>query len=616
MRLAACLLASVAVAAPVRGLAEDAPPNADPPPTATAPNTAVPVIADAPPSADPDLLDGRRRPGQQPAYPPGVLQTNPGAVNAPPPDAFPTDQIPIPDRWRLSADLGLVKPRAIDPYNENTLKGDRPLKGTTDWFLVLDGISDTVVEPSSIPSGITSQTTQNPGANDAFGRVGAVAISQTFIAGVELIKGGSTAFKTPDLSFNLAVAFNYNFTTAPERRILNVNPTDGLTRSDGFVGLQEAFVEKHLRNVSDRYDFDAVRIGIQPFNTDFRGFLFQDDQLGIRFFGDRDGNRWQYNLAFFDRIDKEANSGLNDLTHPLRKDYILVANVYRQDFPVPGITSQATVVYNANREGGEVDFNSDGFPVIPALIGDDKARDYDVVYFGYNTDGHIGPLNLTTSSYLALGQDRNNIFTDKPSNIRSYFFAAEPSVDFDWIRFRLSGLYASGDSDPRGHTETGFDAILENPQFAGADTSYYVRNAIPFVGGGVVSLKGPNGVLLDLRSSKDEGQSNFDNPGTALIGVGTDLDVLPQLRVTANINHIWFATTEVIEALRQQGSVSNDFGWDYSISTIWRPRMTQNIVFRLSGAIFVPGSGFNDLLTTVGRDQAFYSILFNTVLSF
>jgi hypothetical protein len=44
--------------------------------------------------------------------------------------------------------------------------------------------------------------------------------------------------------------------------------------------------------------------------------------------------------------------------------------------------------------------------------------------------------------------------------------------------------------------------------------------------------------------------------------------------------------------------------------------MTQNIVFRLSGAIFVPGSGFNDLLTTVGRDQAFYSILFNTVLSF
>ena len=45
--------------------------------------------------------------------------------------------------------------------------------------------------------------------------------------------------------------------------------------SDGFVGLQEFFIEKHLRTVSDRFDFDAVRVGIQPFTTDFRGFLFR-----------------------------------------------------------------------------------------------------------------------------------------------------------------------------------------------------------------------------------------------------------------------------------------------------------------------------------------------------
>jgi hypothetical protein len=611
MRPAVLLLALVAAGLPASALAAD--PGGG---GAASDNPAVPLIQSAPPPRDPDLIDGRRRPGEKPTYPDEVIQTNRDAVDAPAPDAFPTDQIPIPDRWRLAADLGLVKPRAFDPYNQNTLKGDRPLKGTKDWFLVLNGISDTVIQPQSVPSGITSQTTQNPGANDAFGRIGSINISQTFIAGVELIKGGSTAFKTPDWSFNLSVAFNYNFATAPERRILNVNPTYGLTRSDGFIGLQEAFVEKHLRNVSDRYDFDAVRIGIQPFTTDFRGFLFQDDQLGIRFFGDRDGNRWQYNLAFFDRIDKEANSGLNDVIKPLRKDYIFVANLYRQDFPVPGLTSQVTAVVNLNREGSDVVFNSDGFPVIPALIGNDHARDYDVVYLGYNTDGHIGRLNLTTSSYLALGEDRNNIFTNKPSNIRAFFFAAEPSVDFDWVRVRLSGLYASGDSNPRGHTETGFDAILENPQFAGADTSYYVRQALPFVGGGVVSLNGPNGILLDLRSSKDEGQSNFNNPGTALVGVGADFDVLPTLRITGNINHVWFANTAVVQALRQQGSISDDLGWDYSLSTIWRPRMTQNIIFRLSGAIFVPGSGFNDLLTTVGRDQAFYSVLFNTVLAF
>jgi hypothetical protein len=608
MRLAASLLASISVLGPAAAFAADQP--ASPP----APNPAVPEIVQTAPPRDPDVLDGRKRPGRQPTYPDVVTQTNPGAVNAPAPEAFPSDHIAIPDRWRLSSALGLVNPRWYDPYNQNMLKGDIPLKGTDDWFINLTGISDTVVSPQSVPTPITSQTTQYPGSNDAFGRADSINLSQTIITEFSLIKG-STAFKPPDYDFTVSLAFNYNFATAPERRVLNVNPTYGLTRSDGYVGVQALFLEMHLRNVSDRYDFDAVRIGIQPFTTDFRGFLFQDDQPGIRFFGDRDGNRWQYNLAFFDRLNKDTNSGLNDITD-LRKDYVFVANVYRQDFPVPGITSQATVVYNANREADEVAFNTDGFPVIPALIGDDKARDYDVVYLGYNTDGHFGRLNITTSSYLALGQDRNNIFTDKPANIRAYFFAAEPSYDIDWVRIRLSALYASGSGNPKSNTEGGFDAILQNPQFAGADTSYFIRQALPFVGGGAVSLNGPNSVLMDLRSSKDEGQSTFNNPGTALLGIGGDFDVLPQLRVTTNVNHIWFANTTVVQLLRQQGSISTDLGWDYSVATTWRPWMTQNIIFRLSGAIFQPGTGFNNLLTTINRDTTFYSILFNTVLSF
>ena len=64
-------------------------------------------------------------------------------------------------------------------------------------------------------------------------------------------------------------------------------------------------------------------------------------------------------------------------------------------------------------------------------------------------------------------------------------------------------------------SETGFDAIFENPIFAGADTSYWIRQAIPFAGGGrAVTINGRNGVLIDLRSSKEQGQSNFNNPGT------------------------------------------------------------------------------------------------------
>src|SRR3546814_14078747 len=77
------------------------------------------------------------------------------------------------------------------------------------------------------------------------------------------------------------------------------------------------------------------------FQSDFRGFLFNDSQLGIRLFGNRDNNRFQYNLAAFWRLEKDTNSGLNDVTQSPRDDYILTANVYRQDFPFLGLTSRS-----------------------------------------------------------------------------------------------------------------------------------------------------------------------------------------------------------------------------------------------------------------------------------
>ena len=579
-----------------------------PPPDAQAPMATAPT-------AEPAPLDGRRRPGRQKAYPPPVDQNNPGAVAVPPPEAFPADQIPIPDRWRLIETLGVLRSRWFDPYNQNPLKADRPIWGSQDWFFAVNAISDTVIEPRSVPTPVGSQTTQRPGSYDVFGRAGSVALSQTVITGLSLFKG-STAFKPPDLEFRVSLAFDLNYATSDERSVLSVDPSSPTHRTDGFVGLQEAFVEYHLRDVSERYDFDAVRVGIQPFSVDFRGFLFQDNQLGVRLFGDRDDNRFQYNLAFFARLDKEANSGLNDLTVPIRRDYVAIANLYRQDFPVPGFTSQIALVYNANREAGEIHYDSNGFPVVPALIGNDTARDYDVAYVGYNGDGRIGRFNLTASAYGAFGQDRNSVFTGRPAAIRAFFVAAEPSYDLSWARLRASGLYASGDGNPHDDVETGFDAILENPQFAGADTSYWIRQSIPFVGGGLVGVSGRNGVLADLRSSKDEGQSNFNNPGTILAGAGADFDLTPTVRVSGNVNHLWFANTAVVEALRQQGAIPTDLGWDFSLATIWRPKMTQNIVFRASAAVFVPGDGFGHLFTTVNRDSAFYSILINSIFSF
>ncbi len=631
--------------------APDAAPAASAPAPATAPaqppaSTTVPAPEAAPPppewqrQVDPtileQILDGRRRPGYNPALPEAVTQNNEGAIRALPPSAFPADTLPIPDRWRLITALcptqGIfvamqnVCHARTDPYHQNLLKGDRPLNLSgvpgfiplhgNDWFLTLSAISDTVVEPRTFPIPVGVQTTEQPGSIDTFGRSNSLVLSQTFIAGVALTKG-MTAFKPPDVEYRVTLAFNANYVDVDERRILFVEPSAPTHRSAWFLGVQEAFIDKHLGNDSSRYDFHSIRIGIQPFQADFRGFLFNDNQLGIRLFGNRDNNRFQYNVAAFWRLEKDTNTGLNDVTQTPRHDFVFLANLYRQDMPVPGLTSQITVVYNRNREDDRIHVDNNGFPVRPALFGTLRPREYDVTYIGYSADGRFGRINLTASFYAAFGRDRFNPITDRIAHIAAYFGAAELSYDVNWMRFRLSGLYASGDTNPYDDREGGFDAITENPVFAGADTSYWIRQSIPFAGGArAVGLNGRNGILNSLRSSKDEGQSNFTNPGTALLGLGGDFDLLPSLRVSTNINHLWFAHTAVIEVLRNQANISPDIGWDTSVSAIWRPRTNQNMVLRLSGAALIPGRGFDQLFTNSQRNAFYYSILANATFSF
>jgi hypothetical protein len=603
------------------------------PPEEATPPVAPPGEAPAPqdweqdvPPVDPQIIEGRERPGYTAPLPEKIEQNNAGAVRAPPPQAFPTEQVPIPDRWRLIQSLGLVKENLLDPYNQNTLKGDRPIDRAKvpwlpikedDWFFVANLISDSVYEPRTFPIPVGVQTTEDPDRNDVFGNDFSQVFSQTFIAGFALLKG-STTFKPPVIEYRVTLAYNINYVDVPERRVLFVEPSRPSHRLDDFLGVQEAFVDYHFSQFdNDRFDFISIRAGIQPFQSDFRGFLFNDQQLGVRLFGSRDNNRFQFNLGAFWRLEKDTNSGLNDVTQTPRDDFVFVANAYRQDFLIPALTSQITVVYNRNRESDDIEIDDNGFPVRPALLGTLRGREYDVVYLGYNLDGRIGRVNLTGSFYWALGEDRNSFLTDRPADINAQFAAVEASYDKDWMRFRLSAAYASGDEDPYDDTEGGFDAIFENPVFAGADTSYWIRQTIPFAGGGrVISVNGRNGLLNSLRSSKEQGQSNFNNPGLMLIGAGADFDLTPEFRLTANANHLWFENTSVLQVLRNEGSIPREIGFDLSASAIWRPKANQNLVFRLSAATLLAGDGFQDLFTSRGGGQEFVSILANVVLTY
>lgn len=512
----------------------------------------------------------------------------------------------LPDRWRIVESLGYEE-KWYDPYNRNVLKGDRPVHD--DWFFSVTAISDTIYEDRDVPTPVGVQSTRGANQVDLLGRTSQKQLVETLAVELIYLKG-DTVFKPPDYEFRLTPAFSYNRVELDEVLGVNVDPADGFVRHDHFLGLQSAFFDYHIRNVSPRYDFDSIRIGIQPFQADFRGFLFQDVPFGVRLFGTRNNNIFQYNLAWFRRFEKDTNSGLNKTSY-LRDDDIFVANLYWQDAIWLGHFLQFTALYNRNRED-EFFFDENDFIARPASIGGERPREYDVGYLGFNTDGHIGRLNLTTSMYYAYGEQDRAPFTGRESDIRALFGAAELSVDQDWIRWRLSLLYGSGDDDPFDDEENGFDAVLENPLFAGADTSYWIRQAVPLIGGGRVALSQRNGVLNSLKSSREHGQSNFTNPGILLAGVGADFDILPEFRLSFNFNELRFDETAVLEVARQQSDISNDLGRDLSAAVIYRPLMSQNIVLRLSYALFQPGDGYAELFD----DDDQKSILFNAVLTY
>ncbi len=373
----------------------------------------------------------RRIPGQPP--PPEAVEPieNPAAV-LPPQAVSPSVSVAIPDRWRILDALGRQE-NVFDPYNTNTLKADKPIFGE-DWFFNFGAIVDTLYEPSRVPIPVSAIASARPQSNNTFGRYAQSFFSQQEVVTLSLIEG-NTAFKPPDFEFRLTPAFNFNHTSVGELGVININPQAGTVRNQTFIGLQEGFIDYHIRNVSEYYDFDSLRVGIQPFNFDFRGFVFQDNQPGIRLFGDRDANRLQYNLAFFDLLYKDTNSGLNDLGEGLRKNYIVVANLFRQDFPVPGFTSQIVYALNVDSEANTIHYDKNGFLVIPAQIGDNRGYNYNVNYVGINGDGHFGRLNLTGSGYWAVGHLSHNQFSPVPNNngahINAFFAAAEPSIDFD-----------------------------------------------------------------------------------------------------------------------------------------------------------------------------------------
>src|SRR6266542_774166 len=489
-------------------------------------------------------------------------------------------------RWKRYADPSTETPYQSElqlwhPYLQSKLKGDAPIYGQ-DIFLNITAEDFFQFEARRLPtpSGVS---TERPNSSEFFGRGDQLFYSNDFSIGLDLFRG-ETAFKPVDWALRVLGVYNHNYIDVEERNVVNPNPQQGTTREKEFFALQEAFGEIHLRDLSSNYDFISLRAGIQPFVSDFRGFIFNDTNLAVRIFGNYDNNRWQYNIAAFDMLEKDTYSDLNEFSR--RQQQIYVANVFRQDLIWKGYTGELSFLANFDNASRHYDKNR--FITRPAPIGTVADHYVQAYYIGWTGDGHIGWLNIDHAFYQVFGEEGLNGIAGKRVEISAQMAALELSVDKDWLRHKFSIFYASGDHDPTNEHATGFDTVFDRP------FSFFSHQGFNLAGT-AVNFKQRDSLVVDFRTSKSEGQSNFVNPGAFIVGYGLDADITPKLRGFVNVNYIRTVDTATTELVLFTNHASNDFAFDCSAGFQWRPLLTENIVVTAGAGFLIPRQGYKDI---------------------
>ncbi|GIW92766.1 MAG: hypothetical protein KatS3mg110_0807 [Pirellulaceae bacterium] len=509
--------------------------------------------------------------------------------------------VPMEDRWRIGFprwdrygkghppvdDYPYVEGSLWDPYNQNVLKGDYPILGQH-LFLKITAQSNTIIEGRQVPTATTPfESTLRPDQEEFFGDPDQYFANQNFLFSVDLFHGDA-AFKPFDWRVKVTPIFNLNHLVADELAVVSPNVLAGQSRFRQDFALEEYFVEVKLADLSPNYDFVSMRAGSQFFVSDFRGFIFADTNRAVRLFGTRHANRDQFNVLFVDQQEKDTNSLLN--TFDDRHQNTIIVNYYRQDFIWPGYTAQWNFHFNHDR--ATVKFDNNGFLVRPDPVGIFAPHDIKSYYFGWTGNGHINRINISHAFYYVFGVDDLNPLAGSRQDIDAYMAALELSYDRDWVRFRSSYFFSSGDPDPNDEKAEGFDAIFDNPAFAGGEFSYWQRQTIRLFG---VNLTNRMSLVPNLRSSKFQGQTNFVNPGLHLFNLGMDADLTPKLKLIHNTNFLWFDQTEVLEQFVFQGDIRSFIGTDVSFGVEYRPLLNNNVILVGGVSGLFAGAGFQDL---------------------
>lgn len=541
----------------------------------------------------------------------GVRSIIPGqngaGINAPPTNADQNNFYPVPDRWRIGFPGDYVQntrnDTVFDPYGQNVLKGDYPFLDQ-DKFIILTATSDTLYEAHKLPSA-SGISTARPGSDTFFGNGNQQILRQDFVESVDIFKGDAE-YRPRDLEFKETGVFEFNYVDVSEQGQINPDVRDHEDRDASFFGFQELFVEYKIADTSPNFDIMSVRVGIQGFNNDFRGFLFDDNEPGIRLFGNLASNKIQYNLAAFYTLEKDTNTGLNTFND--RNQGVLVANVFHQDFIFPGLTEELSAVTDFDNPQTKYDRN--GNIARPEPVGTVAEKAVRAYYLGWGGDGHIGRFNISHQFYQVLGEESFNNLAGRQTQIDAQLGAIEISYDQDYARYHASFTYVSGDHNTIDNKATGFDSIFDNSNFLGGALDLWTRESISLLNT-KVNLVNRNSFYPDLRTSKEEGQANFVNPGLLAYSTGVDYDLTPTIKLIGDATYLQFDSTDTIKVAEHDDRlVDRDIGIDYSAGVQYRPLLNNNIIINAGATFLTPFAEFKKVYQSDTLYATFVSLTF------
>jgi len=488
--------------------------------------------------------------------------------------AEPPEYRPELDRWRVLDNTfqRLIKPSILDPYNQNILKGDIPIIGDHTFF-VFTGVLD-----------LNLESRENLDFRHKRGTplVGSVAFQgNNFVAKTEFtpsfeIFHGDTVFAPKDWAIKFRPSIkSVTGDKNPAARISGGFNTEGRRTVD--FGIQEGFAEVKLFEVGEQFDATSMRVGVQNFNSDFLGLIYNDNANGVRIFSELVQNTYQINAGYFDRFFKDPFAALN--TEKRRKEDVLVFNFVWNDV-VPGFALSPSFNFNHDEK---------------------RKHDLKAYYLGLASNGHLGRLVLNPAVYYAFGRTSDNTINGKLQDISAFMLFVGLAYPVGSFNPRMAFVYASGDRHPRNGTATGFDSINDNINFGGGQNSYFFGEKIQL---GTTTLLRGNSLFPSLRGGNATPQ--FENPGSIILNLGLDVALTPQTNLETNYNFVNFADTAVLEARQRVSNIDHTLGNELNLGVTHRPLLNENIVLSFGGAVMFPGAGIKDLF---GRDNTVYKVL-------